>query len=260
MTRFRITATLAIAFSLAAGAGPALLQGSDVKDKPKPTSRPDDPAARAFLKNAEEQSPSWNGFPGFAADLKVYFEGKTHEGKIEVGPNRRVKVTLGDPESRKWVTATIVSSLTSSNRQPFEERYEGVGVTFGKDDLHPLGQLVELHGDPYKTRFRIRDGEFRTTRRTTADYEVAIHVINIERDEQGRKKSRSFVVSYFDKETGELKKAEAIREERFLLGGYALPALWVESDVRRDRNGTRTLSLSGHRLLPAAKEKVVSSR
>jgi hypothetical protein len=234
--------------------------GGDDTAPRKPAIRPDDPAARAFLKKAEEQSPSWSGFPGFEAQLKVYFEGKTHEGKVEVGPNRRVKVSLSDPESRKWVVSTLNSMLSSAARKPFEERYEGIGIVFGKDDLHPLGQLVELHGDPYNTRHRIRDGEFRTTRRTLKEHEVAINVINIDRDATGRKKSRSFVVSYFDKTTGELRKAEAIREERFLLGGYPLPALWVESDVRRDRNGTRTMTLTGHQLLPPPKEKIVSSR
>lgn len=260
MRKFPRSAALALAawFAVAFMAAPGI--AADDKAKPKSADHPDDPAARAFLKKAEEQSPSWNGFPGFTAGIKVYFEGKTHEGKVEVGANRKVKLNLSDPESRKWVMETIASMLASSARKPFDQKYEGVGIVFGKDDLHPLGQLVELHGDPYNTRYRIRDDEFWTTRRTLPEHEVAINVINIERDEAGRKKSRSFVVSYFDKETGELKKAEAIREERFLLGGYPLPAQWVESDVRRDRNSTRTLTLSEHKLLPPPKEKMVSSR
>ena len=235
--------------------------GGLARGEEPPKTRPlDDPAARAFLKEAEEQSSHWGGFPGFAAVIKVFFDGKTHEGRVEVGATRRVKVHLSDPESRKWAAGTIAQTLANANRRPFEERYEGMGIVFGKDDLHPLGQLVQVHGDPYNSRFRIKDGEFRTIRRTTKTHEVAIHVINIERDSEGRKQSRSFVVSYFDKQTGKLERAEAIRDERTLLDGYPLPALWIESDVRHDRNGTRTLMLTGHKLAPPAEERPVTSR
>lgn len=253
MERYRIT-TVTFVLGLAVTAAIA------VGDEPKTVSHPDDPAARAFLKQAEEQSPSWNGFPGFSAAIKVYFDGKTHEGRVETGANRRVKVSLSDPEARKWVAETLAQSLNNVNRKPFEERYAGMGIVFGKDDLHPLGQLIEVHGDPYQSRFRIKDGEFRTIRRMTKTHEVAIHVINIDRDEQGRKRSRSFVVNYFDKHSGKLDRSEAIREERILLGGYPLPAVWVESDLRRGRNATRTLTLTGHKLLPAAEERTVSSQ
>lgn len=251
MDAFQIRAVI-----LLLGWSVALAASGDVKK----TRHPDDPAARAFLKQAEDQSSHWSGFQGFSAAIKVFYDGKTHEGRVEVGANRRVKVSVNDPESRKWVAETLAQSLANVNRRPFEERYEGMGIVFGKDDLHPLGQLVQVHGDPYNSRFRIKDGEFRTIRRTTKTHEVAIHVINIERDAQGRKQSRSFVVSYFDKETGKLERAEAIREERILLGGYPLPALWVESDLRHDRNGTRTLTLTGHQLAAAPEERTVSSR
>jgi len=260
MKRFFQLALPAVSVTLALGMSAVSGLAADEKAKGKGGPPPDDPSARAFLREAEEHSPAWTQFPGFSAKVNVYFEGKNHEGRMEVGPSRKVKVTLSDPEAKRWVSETLTASLVTAFRKPFEERYEGIGVVFGKDDLHPLGMLVELRGDPYKTRFRIRDGEFRVIERTTPEHHIRIHVLNIERDEAGRKKSRSFLVSYFDKESGHLRKSEAIREERILLRAYALPSVWIETEVRRDGGGTRSLTLTGHQLLPADEEKPLSSR
>ncbi|MCL4796713.1 MAG: DUF3386 family protein [Bryobacteraceae bacterium] len=260
MQAFQVKLATVTILGTALIAGPTKVLGADDLAKAKPATRPDDPAARAFLKEAEEHSPIWSDFPGFSAKVKVYFEGKTHEGQVEVPANRKIKVSLSDPESRKWVLNTLTASLANSFRKPFEERYEGVGVVFGKDDLHPLGMLVELRGDSYKSRFRIRDGEFRVIERSTPEHDISIQVLNIERDEQGRKLSRSFVVSYFNKESGRLEKTEAIREERRMVDRFALPGLWTETDVRREGGGTRSLSLTDHRLLSNGQEKALSTR
>jgi hypothetical protein len=220
--------------------------------RPKRNGPPNDPAARAFLREAEERAVSWNGFPGFTAEMAVYHAGKTHKGKVTVEGARKVRVDLADGEARKWAAGVIHSIAAASQRKDFEERYAGVGVVFGKDDLHPLGQLVELKGDPYQSRYRILDREIRVIERSTPEYNMMLSIIAIERDTADRKHARSFVVYYFDKKTGELLRSEAIHDRRLILNGYALPETWKETRVGKGGERTYSLSLRGHRLLPEA--------
>jgi hypothetical protein len=218
--------------------------------EPQRIGHPNDPAARAFLREAEERSQSWNGFPGFTADIKVYREGRTHSGEIRVNPEGRVRVDLADGDARKWVNGVMNSIISSSRQKDFEERYSNIGVVFGKDDLHPLGQLVELRGDSYQTKFRILDKEVRVIDRTTSAERISLHIVSIDRDSEDRKRNRSFVVYYFDKKSGELVRSEAIRDNRVIMDGYVLLNSWVEHAVGKDAVGTQSLILSNHKLLP----------
>lgn len=213
---------------------------------------PNDPAARAFLREAEERGVSWNGFPGFTGDLQVYRDGRTHRGSLTVGPDGKVRVDLGDGEARKWALGVMTAIVARSTQKDFEERYENVGVVFGKDDLHPLGMLVELRGDPYQTRFRILDKEIRVIDRTTPAERIFLHIVSIERDATDRKRARSFVVYYFDKDSGELKRSEAIRDERTTLDGYVLPELWTETTVMNGSQTTQSMTVSNQQLLSDA--------
>ncbi len=213
---------------------------------------PNDPAARAFLREAEERAASWNGFPGFSAEMAVYHAGQTHKGKVTVDGGRKVRVDLPDSEARKWAAGVMNSIAAASHRKDFEERYAKVGVVFGKDDLHPLGQLLELKGDPYQTRFRILDREIRVIERSTPEYNMMLTILAIERDAADRKQARSFVVFYFDKKTGDLLRSEAIVDRRVILDGYVLPETWKETRVGKGGERTYSLSLRGHRLLTEA--------
>jgi hypothetical protein len=221
--------------------------------KPKPEAPPNDPAARAFLRDAEERSASWNGFPGFSAEISVYWEGKVHKGSAVVAQDAKVKVEVGDPDARKWAASVLTSIAATSRRKDFETRYKDVGVVFGKDDHHPQGQLVETHGDPYKAKFRILDGEVRIIERTVGEELVILNILSIERDSEDRKRARSFVVNYFDKKSGNLLRSEAIRDRRIILDGYVLPEAWKEFAGGRGGARTQAIFLTKHILLPEVK-------
>ena len=202
----------------------------------------DDPSAREYLKRTEDRDNLWNGFPGFLADISIYFEGKTYRGEVEVRPNRKVNLVIAD-EVRGWAERTLQSIVYSSTRKPFAERYQGVGIVFGKDDLSPFGQLVELSGDSYQTRFRIRDNEILVIERTTAEYRISIHMLHVERDEEDAKTRQSFVVYYYDKTDGSLQRSEAIQDEKVRVGRYVLPLRWHETEIRDGKAAYRALGL-----------------
>jgi hypothetical protein len=229
--------------------------------QPKHIGHPNDPAARKFLEEAEERGTSWNGFPGFSADITVYFNGKTHRGELVIPASRKIKLELGDADARKWALGVLNSIATTSSRKEFEERYQNVGVVFGKDDLHPLGQLVELRGDPYQSKFRVLDGEVRYIERVTAEQRISLHILSVERDQEDRKRSRSFVANYIDKKSGALVRSEAIEDRRVIVDGYVLPEDWKETSVTGESTQTHSIALSNHALLPtSAVESAASTK
>lgn len=242
---------------LASLAAPAQEAKSDKRRADPP---PNDPAARSFLREAEGRTASWEGIAGFAAEITVYWEGKTHQGTVQVVPDGKPKVDLPDPDARKWASSVLASIAATSKRDPFDVRYKSVGIVFGKDDRHPQGQLVETHGDPYQTKFRILDGEIRSIERTVGDELVLLNILAIERDTEHRKRARSFVVNYFDKKTGNFLRSEAIRDRRVIVEGYVLPEVWKEFRAGKGGAKTQALFLSGHALLPDAKTESGESR
>lgn len=217
-------------------------------EEPRRIGHPNDPAARAFLREAEERGTTWNGFSGFSAEVMVYSNGRTHRGEVAVSGNGKARLDLGDSDARKWASGVLGSIGSASSRKDFEDRYENVGVVFGKDDLHPLGQLVELRGDVYNTRFRILDKEVRVIERTTPSGRIVVHIVSVQRDEEDRKLARSFVVHYFDPKTEDLVRSESIRDTRTIVDGYVLLESWVETTAAKDGISTRSMSLSEHKV------------
>lgn len=216
-----------------------------------PASQPNDPAARKFLRAADERSASWQGFPGFTAEIRVYRDGLTHSGLLTVTPDGRHRVELVDGESRKWASAVISSISATTNRKDFEERYKDIGFSFGVDDNHPLGQLVNTHGDPYQSRFRVLDGEIRVIERVTPTERIFLKILSLDRDEKGQKLGRTFVVYYFDRKSGALLRSQAIEDQRSIIGGYVLPSVWNEINIQNGQPATTSLTLFNHAMLPA---------
>lgn len=218
----------------------------------------DDPAARRLLAAAEERSERWQDFPGFTAQISVYRDGQTFSGHVTVAADGKVRVHLEDGESRKWAEQTLTSVALNALREPFEKRYQGKSISFGKDDLHPLGQLVEVHGDAYSSRYRVRDGEIREIERSTREQRLTIEILSIDRHPEHGKQSQSFVVYYREPGSDALRSSEAVVDERVPVGGFNLPSLWLETRIGRGQPSTTSVTLRGHQLLPV--EPAVASR
>ena len=127
-------------------------------DKPSNGSKkvPRDPDAFAFLKSVMEADPGWApDFPGFEAKIEVYWKGLLHTGMVTVRDRKRTAVELPGDEARAWVERVVAGIVAHGFRGEFDKEYANLGVTFGKDDLNPLGQPVEVHGGKLDTRYRI---------------------------------------------------------------------------------------------------------
>lgn len=216
---------------------------------------PRDPEAKAFLKQVLEADPGWdNGFPGFEADLEVFWEGKTHRGKVAVREKGKTAVTISNSgsDAESWAREKIESIVASAYREDFEVKYAKLGVTFGPDDLNPLGQLVLVHGEPFETRYRIKDNEIRRIRRSNEKSLVTIDILHLERDSQGRKIAQTFATQHFDSQTRELRKTETVRESKIVIGGYLLPESYLEIANVDGGPRMRSIRFKNHRVRGAA--------
>lgn len=204
---------------------------------------PNDPDAKALLKQIRESDSGWDeNFPGFRCAIEVFMDGTTHRGKLEVRARDKIEVTeMNDKEAQAWAERSIRSIVSSAYRTEFESRYEKLGVTFGKDDLNPLGQLLHIHGDRFRTSFRIRDGEVRQIVRSNSARTVTIDILHLERDAQGRKTAQIFATQYFDIKTKALERAETVQEGKIMVGDHLLPHYYHE--ILNQNGGSRMRSV-----------------
>src|SRR5947209_5694948 len=69
-----------------------------------------DPAATRLLAEARAARASWEGFPGFAADVEVNVDGKVTRGSVEVSPKGKVTLELaGGADAAAWARHTLGS-------------------------------------------------------------------------------------------------------------------------------------------------------
>lgn len=209
-----------------------------------------DPDAKALLKRVKEGDPGWDGdFPGFKATIEVFANGKTYRGQVIVRDRKTVEVSVPNSDAEPWARQTIAAIAATAFREDFETRYQNVGVTFGPDDLNPLGQLLQIHGDRIETGFRVKGNEIRQIFRENSTTTVTIDVLHVQRDSLGRKVGQSFAVQYFDKKTKELKKTETVQEAKVEVGGYLLPDYYYEVVNEKGGPKTRTIRFLDHKLL-----------
>src|SRR5437016_4137311 len=69
----------------------------------------EDPAATKLFKDARAARASWEGFPGFRADLIVNHNGQINKAQVEVSDTGKVTLALPDGEMKKFVREQIAS-------------------------------------------------------------------------------------------------------------------------------------------------------
>src|SRR5690242_17376231 len=98
----------------------------------------DDPAARALLRRAFENTARWQpDFRGFSADLTVNTDGKEISGSVTVKGPRDVSVTLPDADLQKWAQDQIAMIAVHRGPRSFDESDGKYTLTL-EEDGHPF--------------------------------------------------------------------------------------------------------------------------
>jgi uncharacterized protein DUF3386 len=212
----------------------------------------DDPKAREALRRAFENTARWpQGFKGFTADLTVNINGKELHGPVTVKGPRDVSVQLGDEEIQKWAQDQLAMIAVHRGPRTFEESDGKYSLTM-KDDGHPLGTRLDIHGS--HSFYRLKDNRITQINRTMSHPGMAsfAFTINVEDSAVTQDKkylTTKYTVYYFSPEDGKLKNVESFTDTHVRVGAADLPR--TRRIIAFENGGVivKSLTMTGHQLL-----------
>ncbi len=209
------------------------------------------PTAEEMMRRAHEARATWEGLPGFAADILVSADGRTASGTVEVGPDGNVSLKLdGD---FPWVERTL-RSLAAHRRADARDTYD---VSFADEDVcHPLGRLIKINDDALMgSQYRIREDVITEVHRKLDDVRFTITVLDVVRNVEDKYLPAVYAVSFWEAESGKLKSTSVVRDEWTRLGRWDVPARVINIETSDGARHVREIRFSGHRLLEAQAAK-----
>jgi hypothetical protein len=220
-----------------------------------------DPAASKMLAEARAARALWQTFPGFTADLEANFDGKAAKGKVHVSPEGKVKIDGLDKDFEPWVRREL-SSIVGHRMDSGTPRDTPCAFADDVKD-HPLGRLVRVLNDELHSSYRIRGKEIIVVNRTMKDSRFTITVLEAITNAEGKYLTTSFVVDYWNLDSGELKRSDAFSQTWTRVGKFDLPAVTRYIGAAREKPAgaaggdaepgftAKSLTLSNHKLLEA---------
>lgn len=207
--------------------------------------------AEDLMRRAHQARATWEGLPGFAADILVTADGRTASGTLEVGADGDVSLKL-DGEL-PWVERTL-RSLAAHRRPEARASYD---VSFADDDVyHPLGRLITINDDTLMgSQYRIHGDVITEVHRKLHDVRFTITVLDVVRNPEEKYLPAVYTVTFWDAESGKLKSTLVVRDEWTRLGRWDVPTRVLSIETSDGARHVREIRLSGHRLLDAQAAK-----
>jgi hypothetical protein len=220
--------------------------------KPSTVSAPiqskEDAAASKLLAEARAARANWHNFPGFTADLTVNFDGKTHPGKLTVSGKGKVKVEVADAEARDWARGQLASLV--AHRLDDSASLDTPCAFLDDNAAHPLGRAIRVLNDELHSSYRIRDRQIIEVNRRMKDSRFTITVTENRLNQEKLFLPVSYVVNYWDVNSGALQKSQTHHDTWTRVGAFDLPATVLAVTATGGKLEARSLKLSGHRLSP----------
>jgi len=179
-------------------------------------------SALELLTKAREERSVWHDFPGFRSAVRATIDDQVYQGTVILTPEGKVELEGLDTPDATWIRQQM--ALVVSHRMPGElEKY---AVSFADENAnHPLGRLVKLVDDPANSLYRVRDGVVTEVNRDMGPTtRFTISVLEVTRNAEGQYLPTSFSVSYWNKESEQLKSSEAYLHSWTRVGKFDLPA------------------------------------
>lgn len=212
----------------------------------------DDPAARAALRRAFDNTARWQpDFKGFTADLTVNANGAVTTGPVTVKGPREVSVILSDAELQKWAQEQLSMIAVHRGPRSFEES-DGKYTLTQEEDGHPFGTKLVIHGS--NSFYRLKNDRITQINRTMAHgnmppFAFTINVEDSATTQDGKHLTTRYTVYYFSPKDGTLKNVESFTDTHVRVGQSDLPAT---RRIVAFENGTvvvKQLTFANHRLL-----------
>ena len=141
-------------------------------------------------------------FPGFAADIEVNLDGKIAKGKVAIDSKGGIRFENLDKAAERWARQVLTTDV--DHRLGAET--EPTACVFTDDDkTNPLGRSVTLLGNGMGSIYRVRDKQIVVVNRKADNIRFAITVLQSTLNKEGKYLPGSFVVHYWDAESGDLR-------------------------------------------------------
>ncbi|GKS58237.1 hypothetical protein YTPLAS18_17640 [Nitrospira sp.] len=220
-------------------------------DQPR-TATADDPAARAALRRAFDNTARWQSdFKGFSADLTVNINGKEFKGSVTAKGPRDVSVQLQDPEAQKWAQEQIGMIAVHRGPRSFEESDGKYSLT-QEEDGHPLGTKLVIHGS--NSFYRLKDDRITQINRSMSHPGMPpfAFTINVEESavtQDQKHLTTKYTVYYFSPNDGKLNNVESFTDTHVRVDRSDLPRTRRIISFENGAVTVKSLTFTNHRLL-----------
>jgi hypothetical protein len=184
----------------------------------------DDPKARELLHRAFDRTSRWSAdFPGFTAALMANDNGVEHRGAVKVTMPRSVEVTIAEAGLQQWAQQQLAMMAGHRAYRAFDQSDGKYVLTLGPEESHPLGRLIEIHGDGMNSRYRVRDERICQIQRSMERVKFTINIEDSMSTGDGQVLTTRFTVYYFSPTTGQLTQVESFADDYTEVRGVVLP-------------------------------------
>jgi hypothetical protein len=213
-----------------------------------------DPAAHDLLRGAQLTDYHFpDGFAGFSAEITYADAESQAVGAAAVRTPNEVMLEIDASQpAMEWIRREL--SSMAAHRWPFEyEQGDGqLSLTFGANDGHPLGRLIEANGSRFALSYRVNEGRIVQINRQMGETRFSVNILEHVQTADTRLLPTYFTVSYWDVPGGRLIRSNAYSDRFALHEGILLPASRRVITVDDTGVTVRELTLTGYQLLPPA--------
>lgn len=219
-----------------------------------PATRSDaDPAAVGMFQRAIATRATWNDFPGFTAQIAGSVDGRDFSGDMKVDANGSVEIEISDDAVYEWVEDQLNSLVMHRLRQDDDGTQPVLQFADDAED-HALGRLLTFVGGHFASSYRVKDDQITVVNRNLGKQNMTITVLDNQPNEDGQFLPHSYVVQYWDANTGDLLRAQTFQNRWQRLGNIDLPSELTVTEASAAGLSVRNITLSEHKL-GAASEK-----
>lgn len=204
-------------------------------------------SAGEALKRARDARAIWHEFPGFTADVTMRGDDKQQRGRVTIDADGGVSLATDDSSLAEWAEEMLYSLV--QHRMPDGEISIG-DVRYADDEVdHPQGRKINL-GDGLESAYRIKDDVITEVNRSMGASRFTISVLEVVRNSEGKYLPRSFVMSFFDEESGEMRGSLAHANQWQRVGKFDLPRRTIEISSRKGGATTKEIVFENCELMP----------
>jgi hypothetical protein len=217
-----------------------------------------DEAAVALFEAAIAARAQWRDFPGFTAEIRGNLDGRSFAGTVTIDAKGEVTYVDEQPDRGEAVSGWVEEQLQSivqhrMARPATAERAKPVLRFADTHEDHLLGRLLIFDGGRFASSYRIRGREITVVNRHLGKENMTLTVLENDTNPEGKYLPRSYVVRYWDGETGRLLRTETVQDSWHRLATWDLPSRHTVTTATDAGLAVRSFTLSKHELLKTTK-------